>query len=146
MCMLRLTYEPEDEWHGQLHALAKAGGFIGRSTSWFSRDTLIAFQRSLERYPIPVHAPAGIYGGLGADAIERPAEVLLGLTIAPIGVTGALLVQVELASDPAAVRHRTEIRQRVSLCFLAEYAALDRFRIALGPMLDSGAEALLQGT
>lgn len=144
MCTLRLTYEPEDEWHGQLHAFAQTPDFTGRSTAWFSRDALINFSRSLDQYPLPLNEPAAIYGGLGTVTVDRPEKVLVGLTIAPAGVAGKLLVRVELTSEPAVV-HSTEVQQSAFLCFLTEYAALDRFRSALGPMLDSGVEALLKG-
>jgi hypothetical protein len=143
--MLRLTYEPEDEWHGELHAFVQTPDFSGRSSAWFNRDALISFSRSLDQYPLPSHEPVGIYGGLGTVSLDRPEEVLLGLTIASVGLKGELLVRVELASDPAMAR-RAEVQQSALLCFLTEYAALDRFRNALGPMLNGDVEAILKGT
>lgn len=145
MCMLRLTYESEDEWHGQLHAFAQTSDFSGRSSAWFNRNAVISFSHSLDQYPLPSHAPTAIYGGLGAITVDRPEKVLVGLTIAPTGMIGKLLVRVELASD-LAMTHGVEVQQSVHLCFLTEYAALDQFRVALGPMLDSGIEAILKGT
>ncbi|WP_133239260.1 hypothetical protein [Microvirga sp. KLBC 81] len=106
---------------------------------------MISFSRALEQYPLPPHAPVTIFGGLGAITGDRPEHVQVGLTIAPAGVTGTLLVCVELASDPPATRP-SDVQQSALLRFLTEYAALDQFRIALSAMLNNGDEAILRGT
>ncbi|MGO4388469.1 hypothetical protein AB4Y85_13125 [Microvirga sp. 2YAF29] len=146
MNMLRLTYEPDDEWHGELHAIAHASDFIGSGSAWFSRESLIGFSRALGQYPLPAHAPVAIFGGVGAIAADRPGHIQIGITIAPADITGTLLVRMELATDPLKATHRSEPQQSAVLCFITEYAALDQFRIALASMLDAGTEAILRGT
>jgi hypothetical protein len=144
MSELRLIYEPEDGWHGQLHAFAEADGYAARGTAWFTRDALIGFSRALTQYPLPSHAPVAISGGVGAMAADRPEHVHVGLSITPAGVRGMLLVCVELASD-STVEVDADVQQHALLCFPTEYAELDRFQTALGAMLDHGGETLLRG-
>ncbi|GAA0602681.1 hypothetical protein GCM10009416_45580 [Craurococcus roseus] len=143
MNVLRLLYEPEDEWHGQLHASAEAFGFSGRSSAWFGRDDLVEFRRHLGAYPL-LPRPAAISGGVGVSPGGEPRDVHIRLTIAPFDTKGGLLVRVELACEPP-VPPGADCEQRAHLCFPTDYASLDRFRIALGPMLDGGAEAILVG-
>jgi len=145
MNLLRLTYELEDEWHGQLHVCAVAHGFAGRSAAWFNRDALTAFSHALGEYPLPSHAPVKILGGGGALAAGWYSQEHVGLTIARASITGKLLVCVDLANEPA-VGAGTTIQRRAFLRFLTEYASVDQFRSELGPMLNGGTEALLRGT
>lgn len=143
MNVLRLLYEPEDEWHGQLHAHAEAFAFSGRSSAWFGRGDLVNFGRQLGAYPLPAH-PTTIAGGVGVSSEGLPRDVHVSLTIAPFDAKGGLLVRVELACDPP-VPPGADCEQRVRLCFVTDYASLNRFRVALGPMLDGDAEAVLVG-
>ncbi|WP_439574989.1 hypothetical protein [Phreatobacter sp.] len=140
-----MTYLREDEWHGELHVFAKARGFAARASAWFNRDTLIDFARALSQYPLPSTPPLTISGGVGALEADQPDLVRVGLAIAPAGARGQLLVRIELASDPQG-EVVADVQQRASISFPTEYAALERFRISLEPMLDGDGEALLSGT
>ena len=88
--------------------------------------------------------PVAIAGGIGVSADGEPRDIHVKLTIAPFDAKGGLLVLVDLAGQgpmlPSADRE-----QRAHLCFSTDYASLERFRVALNPMLDGNAEAALAG-
>jgi hypothetical protein len=140
MNVLRLSYEPEDDVSGELYVSAAVPGFSAESSAWFSPDAIEAFAASLERHPLPSNPPAALFGGVWGEDQTMPEEVQVGISIAPGGTTGDLLVQVELASSDE------DSRQKASLSFAVDYASLDRFRAALLRMLDDeDAEAVLAG-
>jgi hypothetical protein len=141
MNVLRLTYEPEDEFHGELSAHAEISGFSAQSSAWFNRDVIEAFAAELANHPLSSDTPAALFGGVwdGEDK-AMPSEIHLGILIAPHSAAGELYVELSLAASD------NDCLQRAALCFTTEYASVDQFRTALIRMLDDpDTEAVLTG-
>lgn len=139
MNALRLTYEPDNHSHGQLHAVVNVDGFSGDGSAWFIRADLASFAQKLDAYPLSAATPISLSGGIFANG--HLTEVLLRIAVSPHDTSGRLLIEVELATDPIA----GEPQQRGAFQFLTEYAALDTFRAAFRRMLvEEGFEAVLQ--
>src|SRR5579859_4780493 len=95
---LRLGYQQEDEWHGQLVAVARSREFSGRGSAWFSQQQLKTFVRALRSYPLSASDLPMVEGGFWSK--ERSGSLdqcHLRIAIRQINPRGMLLVQVDLA-------------------------------------------------
>lgn len=146
MAMLRLTYQPDDEWLGRVGAEVDSNGFSGIASAWFDRASIADdFIPALCAYPISVAALPRIespvdgraeQGGLSRDEFR--------ILIEPYNARGTLLAQVDLAAPvygPSGTRF-----QSVAAHFFCDYASIARFAAALRAVLDgSREEAVLHG-
>jgi hypothetical protein len=144
MSTLRLTYAPEDNWHGELHAAVDGHGFIGSGSAWFTMEKLTEFCDRLGAYPLRIQELPVLEGGYWEDAEDALTDVHLSIRIDPYGSTGTLRVSVSLAepgwdgSDPHAARS-------VQTSFLVGYNDMTLFQSALRKMLARRAdEAVLK--
>jgi hypothetical protein len=144
MSSLRLTYEPEDEWHGELRAVVTSDGFAGVGSAWFTTDELRAFCDRLGDYPLrPDALPvlAGGYWKLDADVRE---QTHLSIRISPHNASGALRVSATLA-EPGEADDDPERVRRAETWFVVAYNDLSRFQSALKRvLLGQAVEATLQ--
>ena len=132
---LRLTWTPDYEWHGTLEGVVKSGAFCGRGYAWFDgiqlKGTFIA---ALRAFPPSASDPPMMGDG---D---------LRVAITPYDVRGTLLVQVYLATQ-SRTTPANDKQQTVTVRFLTEYAALERFASHLEQVLDGNRnEAVRYGT
>jgi hypothetical protein len=141
---LRLTYEPDDERHGDLSVVAEAHGCRAQGTGWISCSDLVRFRDDLSRYPLSYEQPVSISSDENDFGLAFTTFGHVGLTITPVNTRGVLLVRVELTTDPV-VSLDVELQQRAVLCFPTSYAAVDRFRAELGQALEGRGDALLEG-
>jgi hypothetical protein len=144
---LRLSYRPDDEWHGQLDAAVTSGEFSGKGSAWFDREQLKeTFVAALRAFPLSTSDPPMIEGGFWSK--ERPGtleQCHLRIAIRPYDARGSLVVQVDLASASWATPDKDR-QQSVTARFLTEYAALDAFACHLDQVLDAKREsAVLPG-
>jgi hypothetical protein len=144
---LRLSYQPDDEWTGQLYASVRSDAFAGKGSAWFTPDQIKAFVAALRAAPLSPDLPPKIEGGYWEDG---KAGVLkqchLGITIAPYDSRGAPLVRVELAT-PSQETPERDLQHAVVVRFLTDYAAITRFAGALARIMDGEPEeAALEGT
>ncbi len=72
MNVLRLSYRPADDWHGELYAFIDAFGFCGRSSAWFNRSELADFALRLAAHPLEDDAPVTLSGGVGFSGNGGP--------------------------------------------------------------------------
>ena len=125
---LRLSYNPDDEWHGQLSAVVRSGAFSGKGSAWFDREHLkTTFIAALRAFPLSASDPPMMEGGFWSkDNSGTLAQRHLRIAVRPYNSRGALLVQVDLASECwTTPDHDRE--QSVTARFLTEYAALEEF-------------------
>jgi len=145
---LCLSYQAYDIWHGRLEAAVVAGAFSGKGSAWFSREHLKeTFIAPLGTFPLSAGQLPCIEGGFWSrDNPGALEQCHLRVRVQPYDALGALLVQVDLATDSY---HRPDHDQQQSVTarFLSEYATLDTFASHLGQVLDGTREsAVLQGT
>ena len=147
---LGLRYVRDDEWDGQLFAVARSGAFSGESSAWFDRLHLKeTFVAALRTFPLSPTAPPMIEGGFWskekAPGVARSLEQChLRLIVSPHDLRGTLLVRVELASE---TRKTADLdRQHMATVrFLTQYAAVALFADDLDRVLDGvKSEAVLQ--
>jgi hypothetical protein len=144
---LRLRYQADNEWHGELFAAVRSGAFSGEGSAWFGREHL---QQNLvvplRAFPLSVINPPMIEGGYWSE--DKPQTVKqchLRVAVRPFDARGALLVQVDLASSSETAPDN-DLQQLVTVRFLTEYAALDTFAVHLQQVLDGTSEsAVLRG-
>ena len=144
---LRLTYRPDDEWHGQLDAVVTSGAFSGRGSAWFSRDKLKdTFITALREFPLSVSYPPLVEGGFWSKAkLGTLEQCHLRINVRPHDARGSLLVQVDLATESWVTPDKDQ-QQCVTARFLTGYAAIDAFASQLEQILDGKQEsAILSG-
>jgi hypothetical protein len=145
---LRLSYRPDDEWHGQLEAIVRAGSFTGRGLAWFDRQSLKEkFVGGLHAFPLDQNHPPMIESGFWSKGNPGTLEQChLRIAIRPFNVRGDLLVQVDLATESWSSPD-VDQQQIVTARFMTEYALVDRFASELAQVLDGNREtAVLSGT
>jgi hypothetical protein len=134
---LRVTYEPDDDWTGELIATVRSGAFSAQGSAWVGRDVYV-FLTALRTYPLPSEKPPRIEG--------RIWDGRLRISVEPYNSRGMLLVRVDLASEIPGARD-ADLRNSATICFLTEYAVVDRFAAELQEVMDSRREvAILKGT
>lgn len=142
---LILTYTPEDEFHGELHASIESAGYIGQGSAWFNADELRSFCAALGEYPISPETPPSLNGGYWDDSGQVLVHTHLGLTILPYDVRGSLTVSIQL-STPIHELEGQGLHRSVSSHFRTKYPSLERFRVSLLALVTSEAnEAILLG-
>lgn len=141
---LRLTYLPDDQWLGELTAVASSGAFSGQGTAWFDRSDLKEnFVAPLSSLPLSSTSPLTIEGGTGKD---DHFQCHLRVSVKPYNTRGILLVQVDLVSD----YRQTAILDApnsATIRFLTEYSLVNTFAKDLRQVLDGTKErAVLKGS
>jgi hypothetical protein len=144
---LRLSYRPDDEWHGQLEAAVVSAPFSGRSSAWFTRQHLKEdFIVALRKFPLSGSEPPMIESGFASKDKPRTLEQChLRIVIRPYDGRGSLLVYVDLSSESWTTPDK-DFQQSVIARFPVEYAAIDTFATHLEEVLDGKREeAVLSG-
>ena len=143
---LRLRYEPDEDWCGELHAAVQSDGFAGKGRAWFNKSELEnGFVGALRQHPLSAGEPPLIEGGYWDTDTKTLKQCHLRIAIRPYNSTGTLVVQVDLASrfgtSPDRDRH-----QSVTARMLTDYASLDAFASSLVRVLNGEREvAILAG-
>jgi hypothetical protein len=134
---LRLSYKPDDEWLGQLDATVTSGVFSGRGSAWFNRQQLKeTFVSALRAFPLSASAPPMIESGFWSkESLGTLEQCHLRVAVRPYDTRGALLVQVDLATECWTTPDNDQ-QQFVTARFLTEYAALEEFASSLEQVLD----------
>ncbi len=145
MPTLRINYQPEDEWHGELHAHVEAHGFAGHGAAWFSRGDLDTFCEALGAYPLPADHPPTLQGGYWSSQDERLDEINLQIRVEPLRPTGRLVISVIVADRMDGDDGPPGAARRTQTWFEAGYNDLSRFQSALRKLLaGTSDEALLE--
>ena len=145
MCHLTLTYLPEDISHGELHASMESAGFSGKGSAWFNVEQLHSFCAALGAYPLPASTPPSLNGGIWNDDGQVLVQTQVGITIAPYGTKGGIIVSAEL-SAPIWEIDDGRMHSAVRSHFRTDYPSLDRFRNALiGVLANEADTAMLHG-
>ncbi|PZP35171.1 MAG: hypothetical protein DI603_04665 [Roseateles depolymerans] len=137
---LELRYQPDTDGTGELFARARSGDFLGAGSAWFSEAELLAFGTRLQTcYPLTPGTELQIQGGYWAPNSSPPRlqEVLLGLRVYALGITGGVGLQVELA-DPIHEHQRPESRGRACFELATSYDELQRFGAQIQSLLRPG--------
>jgi len=145
---LRLSYKPEDEWHGLLEAVVSSGEFSGKGAAWFSKEQLKdVFVVALHAYPLSASDPPTIEGGFWSK--DNPAtldQCHLRIAVRPYNSRGTLIVQVDLTT-PCWTTSDNDQQQSITARFLTDYAALEEFASNLEHVFDGESDsAVLPGT
>ncbi|SOB79702.1 hypothetical protein SAMN06297144_0688 [Sphingomonas guangdongensis] len=143
MDLLRLRFEPEDQWHGKVTADVSAKGFAGRGSGWFATAELRNFVAAMSAFPLDAENLPSITGGFGAtqEALE---QVHVAIAFAPHDVRGSIRATVRLATEVWNA-DTADLASSVLVRFLVTYADLDKFGAAISGLLDGEiAEATLQ--
>lgn len=144
MDSVRLTFQPENEWIGELFVEAQVRGFVARGSAWFNRSSIKEFSDRLARYPLAEDDRIELVGGVGVSPDGIPEHVRFRLSVRPFGSRGLLLVEVDL-SEETILSGPADLIQSASLKFITTYGAVDRFRSSSGALLEGGQEAILYG-
>jgi hypothetical protein len=145
---LRLSYRPDDEWHGQLDATVRSGAFSGRGSAWLHREQLKeTFTAALRAFPLSASDPPVFEGGFWSkEQSGILSQCHLRIRVRPYNPRGTLLVQVDLATESWDSPDNDQ-QQSVTARFLVEYAALGEFASHLEEVLDGKRDkAVLGGT
>lgn len=142
---LRLEFEPEDKWHGELFATVSAQSFAGAGSAWFSTSTLRDFAAAASAFPLSVERPPTLSGGLGGSATQPPQDTVT-IRLDQHDARGAVRVTVQLATEIWESTER-DLARAVTARFLVTYSDLSRFSLALTDLLDGRtSEAVLAST
>jgi len=145
---LRVTYAPDDEWHGELYATVKSGEFSGHGSAWFGKARIKdTFVSALRGYPLsPTNLPILEGGFWQPDKKDTLSQCHLRVAVSPKDSRGTLLVRVELAM-PTWTSPDEDTQQTVTARFFTGYNALERFSLELEEVLDGGrVTAILLGS
>lgn len=144
--MLRLTYWPEDDWHGELTVMARNAGFSGSASAWFNRAEIGRFASDLRKLAQGHEAAAELRGGYFSDSTtsSRPVETHVGIRVARQPVR--FIAAVELA-DPGDAVQPQSVCLRLEMAWAALFHAADAIEAMLETVgtadlkvvLDSGA-------
>jgi hypothetical protein len=139
---LRVSYQSDDEWHGQLDVAVTSGAFSGKGSASFSREYLKrTFVKASRAFPLSTSDPPLIEGGFWSKERPRTLEQChVRIAIRPYDARGSLLVQVDLASASWATPDKDQ-QQSVTARFLIEFAAMDVFVSHLEQVLNETREA-----
>ena len=142
---LKLIYTPDDEWLGELTAIAKSGAFAGQGSAWFGRTNLKeGFVARLRSFPLTSENPPTFEGGFPSERGSLD-QCHLRVAIKPYDRRGTLLVHVELAS-PTWKTPDADQQNSATIRFLTEYATIVRFADDFEQVLDGAKEqAILKG-
>jgi hypothetical protein len=147
MDLLRLRFDPEDEWHGRLTATVSASRFAGQGSAWFATDELRRFAAAVSVFPLREDDLPRIAGGFwdktGADVLD---QVHLSIELAPHSPRGSIRVTTRLAT--AVWNTETvDLASNVTARFLVTYGDLGLFASSLFDMIEGrSAEAELQSS
>lgn len=146
MSELRISYEPDEHWSGEMTVQVVSGAFSGATTVWIDIASLGEFASALDRYPISPDEPACMEVTYGATLDgRRPAETRVRLSVTPVGRRGELLVQAELRAEVWSTS-AADVRQSVVACFTTEYGLVDRFARSLKAVASGqSGQAILEG-
>jgi hypothetical protein len=137
---LQLIYTPDDEWLGQITAIARSAAFSGRGSAWFDHANVRkTFITSLRSFPFTSENYPKIEGGFGVRNREGLAQCHLRIAIKPFNSRGTLLVHVDLASESSKSPDADQ-QNSATVRFLTEYAAVDAFAKDLEHVLDGSKE------
>jgi hypothetical protein len=130
--MLRLTYAPDDVWHGELTVEARSSGFSGKASAWFNAEALRSFKEQILVHPSRTAPAAMLKGGYFADSTHNaiPVETHVSIIISTHGARGLVFVDVYLADQDTLT-----LPQSAGIKFLVEPAALHRFANGLDALL-----------
>jgi hypothetical protein len=134
---LRISYDQDDEWFGEIHAEVKSGYFSGNGSAWFDKGNLKStFVTALRLCPLnPKNLPT-IENGFGEDKKRgKAAQCHLRIAISPYNSRGSLLVRVDLATK-VWVTEDSDMLQTVTARFRTDYPSLERFACELEEVLD----------
>jgi hypothetical protein len=144
---LRVSYQRDDEWIGQLIAVVTSGAFSGAGAAWFDSQSIKdPFIARLRQFPIPEVDPPTLVGGFSSrETPQKLDQCHLGISVRPYGRRGALLAHVELATEARTTPDKDQ-QQSVIARFLTEYEAVGIFASHLEQVLDGEREfAVLSG-
>ncbi len=137
--MLRLTYWPEDDWHGELTVTARSAGFSGTASAWFNRAEIGRFAAALRALANGEEAAAELRGGYFPDSTtsSRPVETHVGIRVARLPVR--FIAAIELA-DPGDAAQPQSVSLRLEIAWAALFHAAD----AIEAILEKGGTADLK--
>lgn len=115
MDRLTIRVVPNGDGVWQIHFELHSEAFSGRGWFWGAPESLSEFASELTTYPM-VKAPALV---LGYDQMEGD-DVMLHLSIAPLGNLGVLEARIEIAD-------RADPKCRLQAKLHTSYASIDRF-------------------
>ncbi|WP_132741964.1 hypothetical protein [Sphingomonas sp. PP-F2F-A104-K0414] len=133
MQRLTLSYQPEDERHGEITAHVENGAFSGRSSAWFSMEHLRAFGETLDTFPIVPGKELTLAGGFWSDD-DKLDHTHISIRIEPAGLRGELRLWVALAT-PVWPQSKPD-HNGVQVAIMLSYSDLDAFRRAFAALLD----------
>jgi hypothetical protein len=108
--------------------------FAGSGQAWFDVQAIQNFGRTLDSYPILQDKPPTLRGGYWRSDGSSLEQEHLFVSVSPAGKTGALVVQVRLATPSPDLSAPS---QRVEVVLSSDYGSMQRFardvqRLALG--------------
>jgi hypothetical protein len=135
--ILEYEFSRDGDDFGWLSAEVQTPRFSGHNGMWVQWQDVGDFAASLSSYPIGADNPA--IGEWGIDEQGQYIEITK-VSIAPTGLTGALLADVSLANY-------YEPTSRCSTRFKTDYTSVDRFRADIERMMkDRTGSAVLAGS
>jgi hypothetical protein len=140
--MIRITFDRDDDGTGELTVAARANGFAGVGSAWFSAEELATFASRLTTYPLSEPAPA-IAGGYFGSERGVLSQEHVGISAYPLGRRGEIGVTVRLAT-PQRETDSPFSHHAVQLELLTTYEHLARFAEEFGALVRGEiAEAVL---
>ncbi len=133
MQRLILSYQPEDERHGEITAHVESGDFAGRSSAWFSMEQLRVFGEALATFPIVPGKELTLAGGFWSDD-DKLDQTHISIRIEPVGLRGELRLWVALAT-PVWPQGKPD-QNGVQVAIMLSYSDLDAFHKAFAALLD----------
>jgi hypothetical protein len=143
---LRVSYFPDDEALGQITVRVVAGQFTGAASAWIAPGDIVAFAKSLDRYPLPVEPASIIEAGTAGTLDGRlPPRTHVRVSVTPEGSRGVLVVRADLQTEVWRDED-SDLHQSVVARFRTEYALLERFARGLEGLVSNRIrEAVLEG-
>nr|WP_166180074.1 hypothetical protein [Altererythrobacter segetis] len=99
MNVLRLSYHPEDERHGELSASVETGEFRGVGSAWFKIEQLREFLRLITAYPLSEGQEPNLEGGFYDETGARLEQRHLSIRLAAHDPLGSVRVTVCVATQ-----------------------------------------------
>lgn len=145
MAKLTMTFAPDDNYGlGKLTCIAESDGFSGGGSAYVDREQLkTGFIAQLAAFPLPLDPPPSIASGFGShDGTNLLGQCHVRIVIQPHDRRGRLLVRADLAGE-FRTSPDADLQQTVTIRFLTDYAAIDRFASDFTKLLDGESDVVV---
>jgi hypothetical protein len=136
---ITVRYEPEDSYHGELHAVARSRCYAGYGSAWFNLETLREFAESIRTYPLAEVDAPHLKGGQGGTPQSFPETVTLLLRLSPISGRVSVDLHLAVVGGQMLQAREPDFSQETRFQFFTNHGEVEAFRRQILKVLEGTA-------